>query len=108
MSSEHAVFTKEMKKTHTILIPTMLPVHFSLISAILQAKGYRVELLDADAPRVADVGLRHVHNDTCYPAILVAGQFLDALGQGRFDADWTALMLFQTGGWRGRGWGRCR
>ena len=98
MSNEHAVFTREMKQTHTILIPTMLPIHFSLIAAILRAQGYHVALLDADDTRAADIGLRHVHNDTCYPAILVVGQFLGALEQGLYDPERTALMLFQTGG----------
>ena len=38
-----------------------------------------------------DAGLKYVHNDICYPALLVIGQFLDALerplrpAQGRAD-----------------------
>ena len=28
-------FTEDMKKTHTILIPGMLPMHFSLLQAAL-------------------------------------------------------------------------
>ena len=30
------VFTQEMKKTHTILIPTMLPIHFRFMANILE------------------------------------------------------------------------
>jgi len=26
------IFTKEMKETHTILVPDMLPIHFNLIA----------------------------------------------------------------------------
>ena len=33
------VFTEEMKHTHTILIPDMLPVHFSFIEQILRQDG---------------------------------------------------------------------
>jgi predicted nucleotide-binding protein (sugar kinase/HSP70/actin superfamily) len=39
-----------------------------------------------------------VHNDTCYPALLVIGQFIDALKTGDYDLDHTALMITQTGG----------
>ena len=31
-----------------------------------------------------------VHNDTCYPALLVIGQFLDALNSGKYDLEHTA------------------
>ncbi len=43
-------------------------------------------------------GLRYVHNDTCYPAILVIGQLIDALKSGKYDPHKTALILMQTGG----------
>src|SRR5699024_4643721 len=43
-------------------------------------------------------GLKYVHNDTCYPALLVIGQFLDALNSGKYDLDRTALLITQTGG----------
>ena len=33
--------------------------------------------------QVAQLGLKYVHNDTCYPALLVIGQFLDALNSGK-------------------------
>ncbi len=91
-------FTREMKKDYTILIPTMLPMHFSLIARILQAYGYRCELLRNEGKGVVDCGLQYVHNDTCYPALLVIGQFLDALQSGRYDTHRVALMLSQTGG----------
>ena len=28
---------------------------------------------------VAQLGLKYVHNDTCYPALLVIGQLMDAV-----------------------------
>ena len=28
---QRVIFTKEMKKTHKILIPNMLPIHFELL-----------------------------------------------------------------------------
>src|SRR5690606_26785050 len=43
-------------------------------------------------------GLKLVHNDTCYPALLVIGQLIDALKSGKYDVNKTALMITQTGG----------
>lgn len=94
----YVAFTREMKKEYTILVPTMLPMHFELMVSFLRACGYKAELLRAAGPEIAETGLRYVHNDTCYPAILVIGQFLDALRSGKYDPHKTALILFQTGG----------
>lgn len=98
METKHVQFTEEMRKTHTILIPYMLPIHFKLITAVLGRYGYKTELLQNSARAVVDEGLKNVHNDTCYPALLVIGQFLDALKSGKYDPDKVALMISQTGG----------
>ncbi len=92
------VFTKEMKETHTILLPTMLPIHFNLMSQILNQHGYHSVVLANDSRSVVNEGLRNVHNDTCYPALLVIGQFIDALESGKYDLNKVALMITQTGG----------
>ena len=94
----YVVFTEEMKKTHTILVPNMLPMHFQMIGRVLERVGYKVELLETSGPQIAETGLKYVHNDTCYPAILVIGQFIHALQSGKYDPDRVALILFQTGG----------
>ena len=91
-------FTKEMRLTHKILIPQMLPIHFSLIEKVLLQEGYDVEVLTNDGPEVVQTGLKYVHNDTCYPALLVIGQMINALDSGKYDLDHTALMITQTGG----------
>ena len=98
MEKTHAQFTAEMRKTHTILVPDMLPIHFKLIIKVFEKYGYKMELLQNSARAVVDEGLKNVHNDTCYPALLVIGQFLDALKSGKYDPDKTALMISQTGG----------
>ena len=95
---EYAKFTEDMIKTHTILVPDMLPVHFKLLIAIFEAAGYKMELLQNDSRAVVDEGLKNVHNDACYPALLVIGQFMDALNSGKYDPDKTALLITQTGG----------
>ncbi len=98
METQYPVFTEEMKETHTILIPNMAPVQFRILAAAMERKGYHVELLGNCGSQVSELGLKYVHNDTCYPALLVIGQFLDALGSGKYDLDHTALIITQTGG----------
>ncbi len=97
-SKGRLLFTKEMKKEYTILCPSMAPVHFQLIVNVFNNCGYHVELLNNEGPNVVQEGLKYVHNDTCYPALLVIGQFMDALHSGKYDLDHTALMITQTGG----------
>jgi predicted nucleotide-binding protein (sugar kinase/HSP70/actin superfamily) len=96
--AEYPVFTEEMKSTHTILIPDMLPIHFTLFTKVFGSYGYNMELLTTSTRTVIDEGLKNVHNDTCYPALLVIGQFMEALKSGRYDVDKVALMITQTGG----------
>ncbi len=95
---QYPQFKREMIKTHTILMPQMCALHFSMIRDLLIAQGYKVELLTNDGPQVAQEGLKYVHNDTCYPALLVIGQMIDALKSGKYDLDHTALIITQTGG----------
>ncbi|MBP1566192.1 MAG: 2-hydroxyacyl-CoA dehydratase [Oscillospiraceae bacterium] len=93
-----AVFTEDMKKDYTILIPNMAPIHFRLMQALFKKHGYNVELLNNNGRQVVDTGLKYVHNDTCYPALLTIGQLLDALQSGKYDLNKTAVMITQTGG----------
>ena len=95
---ERIEFTKAMKETHTILIPTMLPIHFELLKNILNQTGYHVELLKKIDDQISETGLKYVHNDTCTPAMLVIGQMINALQSGKYDADHIALAITQTGG----------
>ena len=96
--SDRIEFTREMKRDYTILIPNMLPLHLRLARDIFALHGYRMELLENEGPDVVQAGLKYVHNDTCYPALLCIGQFIDALQSGKYDLDKTALIITQTGG----------
>ena len=91
-------FTEAMKQTHTILVPNMLPNHFKLIISVFRTYGYHMELVEDDGPEIAEAGLKYTHNDACYPAILVVGQFMHALESGKYDPNKTAVIMFQTGG----------
>lgn len=91
-------FTVEMRENYTILIPDMLPVHWKFLERIFDLNGYHVEILKNEGRSVVDTGLKYVHNDTCYPALLVIGQMIDALKSGRYDTHKVALLITQTGG----------
>lgn len=92
------MFTKQMKKEYTILMPNMAPIHFRILQKVFTFYGYKSDLLETTGPEIAQTGLKYVHNDTCYPALLVIGQFIQALQSGKYDVHKTALMITQTGG----------
>ena len=79
------------------MFPMMAPIHFNIIKDVFTHYGYKAVLLETTGPQIAQTGLKYVHNDTRYPAILVIGQMIDALNSGKYDLDHTALMITQTG-----------
>ena len=91
-------FTKEMKSTYTVLIPNMLPMHFRFLSTAMNRAGLHTRLLDTKGPQVIETGHKYVHNDACYPALLVIGQCINALQSGAYDPHKCAVIYFQTGG----------
>lgn len=97
-TTEYPRWTADMKKTHKILVPNMLPWHFEIIERVLRLDGFDLEILHNENKNVINEGLKHVHNDTCYPCLCVVGQYIDALKSGRYDLDKTALLITQTGG----------
>ncbi len=98
METKRPIFTKEMKKTHTILFPNMASIHFKILGNVFNHLGYKVKLLENSSPTVVENGLMYVHNDTCYPALLVIGQMIDAIKNGGYDPNKIALLISQTGG----------
>ena len=85
-------FTREMKKDYTIITPNMAPIHFELIKNVLESFGYHIDLLRTTGREIADEGLKYVHNDTCYPALLSIGQLMHALHSGKYDLHKGALI----------------
>ena len=92
------LFTKEMKEEYTLLMPQMLPVHFGMMKKLLECEGYKVDMLTTNHRGIVDEGLKYVHNDTCYPALLVIGQLIDAVKHGGYDSHKVGLLITQTGG----------
>ncbi len=96
--SGRLLFTKEMKKDYLILSPQMLPIHFEFLKQSFISEGFKFEVLNTNQRSIVDEGLKNVHNDTCYPALLVIGQMIDALKSGKYDLEKVALIITQTGG----------
>jgi len=92
------VFTKDMKKSYTIIAPQMSPVHFEFLESAFRFSGYNLEVLPSVDKSAIDEGLKYVNNDACYPAIVVIGQIISALKSGKYDLNSTAVILSQTGG----------
>jgi len=92
------LFTREMKEEYTLLMPQMLPVHFGMMKKLLECEGYKVDMLTTNHRGIVDEGLKYVHNDTCYPALLVIGQLIDAVKHGGYDPHKVGLLITQTGG----------
>ena len=92
------LFTKEMAEEYTILAPQMLPDHFAMLESILQEAGYKVKMLSTTGHTILEEGQKYVHNDACFPAILVIGQLIDAIHRGGYDPHKVALFITQTGG----------
>ena len=91
------VFTEQMRKDYTILVPQMSPIHFDILEPALASCGYNLEVLPSTG-ECLDYGLKYVNNDACYPSLLVVGQFMQALLSGKYDLNKVALIITQTGG----------
>ena len=92
------IFTKDMRKDYTVLIPMMIPIHFELLEPAVNSCGYNMVLLRECTQHTVETGLKYVNNDACYPSILVTGQMIEALESGKYDVNKTALIMSQTGG----------
>ena len=92
------LFTEEMKKDYKILIPSMAPYHFEYFVHMLKSEGYNAEVLKNSNFDVIHEGMKYSHNDICVPAMLVIGQFIDAMKNSGYDIHKVALIITQTGG----------
>ncbi|NMB02086.1 MAG: 2-hydroxyacyl-CoA dehydratase [Firmicutes bacterium] len=95
---ERKIFTRTMKKNHTIIVPQMAPIHFRFLEEAFRLSGYDMVICPAMDKDAIDEGLKYVNNDACYPAIIVVGQLLKALNSGKYDVNNTTVIMSQTGG----------
>lgn len=94
---KRALFTRKMKKTHTILLPEMLKYHSAFLQAAFEGSGYHFEVM-CGKKDLKSKALRYMNHDYCYPAILIVGQILDVLEKGQYPVDRIAFMEPQAGG----------
>jgi predicted nucleotide-binding protein (sugar kinase/HSP70/actin superfamily) len=92
------LFTEEMKKEYKLLIPSMAPYHFEYYAHLLKSEGFDAELLMNNSFDVIHEGMKYSHNDICVPAMLVIGQFIDAIKNTGYDIHKIAVAITQTGG----------
>ena len=92
------IFTKEMKREYTLLMPQLLPVTFTMMKKVFELYGYKIDMLTTTHRGIVETGLKYVHNDTCYPALLVIGQLLEAINSGKYNRNKIGLLISQTGG----------
>ncbi|HHT90872.1 MAG TPA: 2-hydroxyacyl-CoA dehydratase [Firmicutes bacterium] len=92
------LFSRKMKREHTVIVPQMAPIHFRFLERALALSGYNVVICPAMDKEAVEVGLQYVNNDACYPAIIVVGQLLKALKSGVHDPQNTTVIISQTGG----------
>ena len=95
---ERRLFTEEMRKNYTLLIPQMSPIHFQYLEVALRESGYNAVLIPTVDKHAIDEGLKYVNNDACYPTLVTLGKMISALKSGDYDLDRTALIMSQTGG----------
>ena len=48
------LFTEEMKKEYTLLMPQMLPVHFTMLKKVFELEGYKVDMLTTNHRGIVD------------------------------------------------------
>ncbi|MDO4314470.1 MAG: hypothetical protein Q4C45_01750 [Oscillospiraceae bacterium] len=84
------------KAPRTLLIPALFDAHWPLLRWAFESPEWHAVVLDGDRG-VETLGLRHVHNDLCYPFVLITGQVLAALQSGRYDPGRTAVLISQAG-----------
>lgn len=94
---KRTLFTRKMKKTHTILLPEMLKYHSVFLQAAFEGSGYHFAVMCGEND-LKSKALRYMNHDYCYPAILIVGQILDVLEKGQYPADRIAFMEPQAGG----------
>jgi predicted CoA-substrate-specific enzyme activase len=95
------VSTKEFttkEKNYKILVPFFTDYISPLLPSLFKLAGYNVDVLPKSNLLSAETGLKYANNEVCYPATLIAGDFVKALQSGKYDLNQTAIGISQTGG----------
>ncbi|MCI1779958.1 MAG: acyl-CoA dehydratase activase-related protein [Bacteroidales bacterium] len=81
-----------------ILAPFFTPFISPLIPSIMKIAGYDVDSLPLSDEESCEKGLKYSNNEVCFPATLIAGDFIKAFDSGKYDPHNTAVAITQTGG----------
>lgn len=95
---DRIVFTRKMKKNHTIIVPQMSPIHFNFIEKAFNEAGYKMVVIKTDIKGAVEQGLKYVNNDACFPSIITVGGIIEELKSGKHDLNNTSVAISQTGG----------
>ena len=90
------IIVAETAARRTLLLPALLDAHWPLLRWAFVSGSREVVVLE-EAGGEAEAGLRYIHNDMCYPCVLIAGQALLALRSGKYDPRRTTLLIGQAG-----------
>ena len=94
----NAINVRPTSGKRTILCPPLSQYHFQFLESIMRAEGHDFRILPEGGRDSVELGLNYVNNDACYPAMIVVGQFLNALRSGKYDPKNTDCFYAQTGG----------
>ncbi|KAL0229736.1 hypothetical protein PCE1_003303 [Barthelona sp. PCE] len=100
------LYTKEMyDEGWSILLPDLSPQHNTLLCAMFRGQGYPVFVARSPPEwrdEILDIALRHVHNDCCYPTLIVVGSLIKnyyhLVAEGKIDPKKVVFLTTQTGG----------
>lgn len=74
----------------------MLDFHFPLLKYSFCSHKYEAVILENEE-NIIKTGLEYTHNDMCFPCVLIIGQMIEALKNGKYTAENTLLMIPQAG-----------
>ena len=86
-------FTRESRRTRTVLIPNTSHAFSRLMAAAFAGQGIRAVSLPVGGEEAIRLGKQYVHNDICFPAQIVIGEALAALKSGAYDPDRVAIGM---------------
>lgn len=97
MNKDNTVFTKEMKKTHTIYMPDMLHYHNELLSAAFRLGGYNLAIVP-ECQEIPMNLLGLVNSGYCTCAMDIIGNLMAFIVDPKTDTSNIAILEPQAGG----------
>ena len=97
MNKDNTLFTKSMKKTHTIYMPDMLHYHTDFLIAAFSLGGYRLDIVPEYEKLPMEL-LTLVNSGYCTCAMDIIGNLMAHLKSCNVDLSRTAILEPQAGG----------